>query len=56
MWTIEDIRNLFTVNDLDRKKRIYLGCRTQDRTYTADDSSNDPGGNQAPGLNQHMDA
>ena len=56
MWMIKDIQNLFTVNDLDRKIRIYLIGETQDLTYTTDDSSNDPGGNQVPGLDQHMDA
>ena len=50
------ILNLFAVNDLDREIRIYLVGWTQDRTYTTDDSSNDPGGNQVPGLDQHMDA
>ena len=50
------IRNRFTVNDLDRKMRIILVGGTQDRTYTTGDSSNDPGGNQVPGLDQHMDA
>ena len=56
MWTIKDIRNLFTVNDLDRKIRICLVGGTQDRTYTTGDSSNDPGGNQVTGLDQQVDA
>ena len=51
------IRNLFTVvTDLDRKTQINLVGGTQDRTYTTGDSSNDPGGNQLPGLDQHIDA
>ena len=50
------IRNLVTVNDLDRKIRKNLHGGTQDRTYTTDDSSNDPGGNQVPGLDQYVDA
>ena len=56
MWMIKDIQNLFTVNDLDRKIRIYLIGETQDLTYTTDDSSNDPGGNHVPGLDQRVDA
>ena len=56
MWTIKDIRDFFTVDDLDRTVRIYLICGTQDRTYTTADSSNHPRGNQVPGLDQRMDA
>ena len=44
------------VNDLARKIRIYLVGGTQYRTCTTDDSSNEPGGNQVPGVNQQMDA
>ena len=43
------IRNLVTVNDLDRKIRIYL-VGTQDGTYATGDNSNCLRGIQVHGL------
>ena len=47
------IRNLVTVNDLDRKIRIYLVVGTQDGTYATGDNSNCLRGIQVHGLDQH---
>ena len=47
------MRNLVTVNDLDRKIRIYLVGGTQDGTYAPCNNSNGLGGILVPGLDQH---